>query len=297
MEKLKPYLSGSRPDERGEVELYCPLHNDSRRSASLNVNMGVWYCHAGCGGSSVRRLIEAEDTWVAAEGRVASSAVAYSAGFRPVNHPTPAQVRAWHRRLLRDEDALSWLREARGITEQTVRKARVGYDGRLYKIPVYSPTRELWNVRTYDPDPGGVRRKIWGVKGMNAPRLYPVGVLERTKPGDAIMICEGEWDTLLVLQAGYQAVTRTGAAKVWRWEWPDSFEGLRVYLCHDCDTMGQVANEAVAAALAGIADSVSTCRLPYSIEDKNGKDLTDFLLEQDDPSMAIGRLMAEADTT
>src|ERR1044072_1151569 len=73
---LAPYLEGSRPDHRGEMEMYCPVHPDSRRSASINLERGVWFCHAGCGGGVVGQLVDSSDAWVAMEGRDGLSAAA-----------------------------------------------------------------------------------------------------------------------------------------------------------------------------------------------------------------------------
>src|SRR5689334_20846240 len=109
--KLAPYLNGARPDSRGEVECYCPLHPDTRRSASINVKMGVWYCHAGCGGGSLRHLIDAEDTWVAPDGRVPQSTGAPRRSFRGVIRPSDTRIRRWHRRLMNTPEAIDLMRE------------------------------------------------------------------------------------------------------------------------------------------------------------------------------------------
>ena len=70
MDKLAPYAAGSQPDARGEWEIICPMHKDTRRSASVNIHKGVWFCHAGCGGGSVRQLVLNEDSWEPVDGRV-----------------------------------------------------------------------------------------------------------------------------------------------------------------------------------------------------------------------------------
>lgn len=60
---LWPYIV-SEPDARGERVAYCPLHEDGNPSMSINFGKGVWYCHAGYGGASIRQLLDAVDTWV-----------------------------------------------------------------------------------------------------------------------------------------------------------------------------------------------------------------------------------------
>ena len=72
---LTPFLEGDHPthtnvdQETGEVtrewNLRCPLHGDERRSASLNVDKGVFWC-AVCGGMSLSTLIRRHDEWIGA---------------------------------------------------------------------------------------------------------------------------------------------------------------------------------------------------------------------------------------
>jgi hypothetical protein len=76
-------------------------------------------------------------------------------------------------------------------------------------------------------------------------------------------------------------VTRTGAAKVWKPEWNHYFIGKDVFICHDMDTAGQEANQVVAESLAqtvGIP-SIRIVTLPYPVEPKDGKDLTNYWLD------------------
>lgn len=288
---LEPFVAGAKPDDRGEVEMYCPLHNDSRRSAAINFAKGAWFCHAGCGGGSIRRLVDSVDLWVPAEGRVKQARP--SAGGSAPEGPatvTKADVKRWHRRLV-NTDAHEYLYELRGIDLATAKRARIGWDGSRFKIPVFSPDRELWNVRTYDPDPGD-RRKIWSVRGMGRARLYPVGPLLRSSVGNEVLFCEGEWDTLLALQTGVLAVTRTdGAGKPWRSEWNEYLADRKVYLCSDRDEAGVKNDEIIGRALDGIAAEVWQCELPFRIRPKHGKDVTDYVLDADEPFKALPALM------
>lgn len=41
----------------GEMSACCPLHNDRRPSFSINLETGLWICHAGCGAGSVAGLV------------------------------------------------------------------------------------------------------------------------------------------------------------------------------------------------------------------------------------------------
>jgi hypothetical protein len=297
LEKLAPYINGSRPDERGEIEFHCPLHGDSRRSASLNPKKGLWFCHAGCGGGSIRQLVGAEDTWKPVQ-QGAHRRRQRAVAARDVEAPFDSgDVERWHQRLLDDRAAIDTLFKRKGIKLETAVKARIGYNGRYFKIPVFSPERDIWNVRTYDMKPTNGRRKIWSVKGMGTARLYPIGPITRTVSHESVLVCEGEWDTLLALQAGYCAVTRTdGAGKPWHEEWTELFKNRRVFICPDRDQVGIRSAIATAEALAEVAQKVRYINLPFPVTKKDGKDLSDLLLGADrEHWYVLGNLMAEAD--
>lgn len=276
---LQPYLLGEQPRENGEWDMYCPLHDDSKRSASLNVETGVWYCQAGCGGGRITQLIRLKDEW--RPPHPSPNGGPTRNGSMPDLELTEGLLAGWHSALMGHPSALDYVNDARGLTMDTLSKYQIGWrmESRVYTIPVRGPEHEIWNVRFYNPDPLPGKRKIWGVTGYNSPpRLYPIEVLNHD-PSE-IIICEGEWDALLSLQAGYPAITRTGAADVWDGAWGELFAGRTVYLCHDADAKGQKANRRVARALHRVAD-VRIVKLPYEVDDKHGKDLTDFLLEHD----------------
>lgn len=296
MTRLEQFIDGARPDERGEVDMYCPLHPDSRRSASLNVERSVWYCHAGCGGGSVKQLIDSEDLWIPMDerGAVAIAIPRPTAPRSSIDKVDPEEMDWLHSRLLGSDRALKWLADKRGLEGRTVRRARLGFDGRRYKIPVYDSERRLVNIRTYDPQPGKDRRKIWGVRGHNRPMLYPVSVLDRAEPGSSIIVCEGEWDALLAIQTGYQAITRTGSATTWDAGWAERFEGLRVFLCHDADDAGAEGDQIVGRSLDGLTVETRVIELPFRRRTKHGLDLTDFILDEEEPGLGVGRLMETA---
>jgi hypothetical protein len=282
LKQLAPYLIGEEPREgNGEWDMYCPLHEDTKRSASLNVEKGTWYCFAGCSGGSVVGLIRRKSEWVSPD------AAARNGGGRPrrgsTGEPevvTEAMVTGWSA-ALRDniDSSLDWIVEKRALNSDTLTKYSIGWDRdrEVYTIPVRDDEGTLLNVRRYNPRPVDDRRKIWGITGMNTPRLYP-GEPNGKGP---IIVCEGEWDALRTIQEGYNAVTRTAAARVWQPEWTELFKGKDVYLCHDADDTGMNANRRVGRELYKVAKSVKIITLPYPVEEKHGKDLSDFWVDHD----------------
>lgn len=255
--------------------MFCPLHEDSKRSASLNVKTGEWYCFATCGGGRVSDLIRQRSEWVSP---TAAAANGHGGRHRePEETITDAMVAGWSSSLQANTDAaLDWMAGYRGLQPETLSRYQIGWDHdrSVYTIPVHDADGQLVVLRRYNPRPKGDRRKMWGVRGMNHPALFPIDQIS----SDPIIICGGEWDALATIQAGFPAITRTAAERVWNNEWSKLFKGKKVYLCHDADSTGRQANRRVARALDKICD-VHVINLPYKIEKKHGKDLSDFFAD------------------
>ncbi len=278
LKALEPYFAGERPRDNGEIDLFCPLHEDNKRSASLNVKTGEWYCFANCGGGRVSDLIRRRSEWV-------EPTVAATNGHGRHSRQTPDEkitagmVSGWAAALQGNiDDSLDYMAGYRGLLPDTLQKFEIGWDHdrTVYTIPVYNADGELVVLRRYNPRPKGDRRKMWGVRGMNYPELFPINQLG----ADPIIICGGEWDALATIQAGFPAITRTAAERVWNNDWSHLFFGKKVYLCHDADATGRQANRRVARMLDTVAD-VHVINLPYRIEKKHGKDLSDFFMDFD----------------
>lgn len=272
IEILSPLLEGGGPDDKGEWAMHCPYHGDKRRSASVNIETELWNCMGCPEGGEARLLIKDRENWELPDGSPKSK----SSG-KPDETITEAKVEGWAEALISNKNLLAALKKKRGLTSFTIRKYQIGWDGKTYTIPIRDMYGEIVNVRKYDINVGSGddRRKIWSVAGMGTPTLFPVDQLDY----EAILVCEGEFDALVAIQNGIPAVTRTGAADVWRQEWSHLFKGKRVFICHDMDAKGQDANNKIMAALRGKAKSTTIIELPYQVTDKHGKDLTDFFVE------------------
>lgn len=269
--------------------MHCPFHHDVNRSASLNVENAQWYCNTCDIGGVVEDLIQRLDK--------GDETVAYFTDLKPgdiksrrnssngngkIPQITEAQVRGFHSALLSLPAQLEDLQTRRGLSLETITRFQIGYDGdsAAYTIPVRDRAGDVVNIRFYQLDPADDRRKIWSVLGHGDSVLYPIAILDDTSE---VIVCEGEWDALLTIQHGFAAVTRTGAAKVWKDSWNPLFEDKRVYVCHDMDEAGQLGNLKVQAALKDLASEVKIIKLPYKITAKHGKDLTDFWMAGFEP--------------
>lgn len=280
---LRPYFEGNSPGADGEVGMFCPLHEDDIRSSSLNMDTELWYCQTCEIGMSAYELV---DVMEMEPDRVYPPSSPNTRRFDPNKRkqsksavmPDEGAVAGWCSALLADRPLLKKFQRRRGISIETLRRFQIGWDRstRAFTIPVRDRNGDLINVRRYQLDPTDARRKIWSVAGHGSHALYPVSQLE-DDPLD-IIICEGEWDCLLLIQHGFHAITRTGTADAWSAAWNNLFKDKVVYLLHDMDVKGQKANKQLVRDLADIAKVVAPVKLPYPIEPKHGKDVTDFFL-------------------
>jgi P4 family phage/plasmid primase-like protien len=289
---LRPYLVGEGPKPDGEWDMFCPLHEDSTRSARFNYIDGIWVCFKGCGHGSVKDLLKRQSEFVPRSAVSASLYKHQSSSNGRVERLSEKRVRQWAAELLKSESRLEEFQDLRGIWRKTIVDFEIGWDERrrAYTIPIRDQHGKLVNIRRYQPKPSPGRRKIWSVTGHGQPRLYPLASLQ----SNVIIICEGELDALITSQNGYPAMTRTASAVTWRTDWSELFKDKLVYVCHDCDKAGSEADRKVLDSLTGIAREVRTLRLPYDRTEKHGKDLTDWWMEHDGDREAFERLMTGA---
>jgi len=283
---LRPWLVVDGPDQQGEWSGFCPLHEDQNASASYNFDKQVWRCFAGCPDGALGELL-----WrIEEEGGTTGTVTAKGdrGGFtadvvdirtkrkREVPLPSLGSVAGWHSALMSNPDALAALQERRGLTQATIEAVKLGWDNDegAYTIPFFEGGK-LVNLKRYRLDLHDHDKKMWGVSGHNERRLYPAA----PDTDEPVLLCEGEMDTLLARQYGFNAVTGSGGAKNWKPEWGVHFKDCKVYVCYDRDSTGREALKVVRHHLKEIAESVYDVQLPFKLVKKHGKDLTDLYHE------------------
>lgn len=280
LEILEPFFDNSGPSEKNEQGMHCPLHEDQKRSSSLNLKTGQWFCHA-C--SESRSALQLSEEIVAKElappstnGHKPKTGKAGDAKKGPLSDGI---VTGCHSALFSTPDRLKEFIQRRGLTRHTLKEFQIGWDktAKAYSIPVWDQAGELINIRWYQLDPPDVRRKIWSVEGRGQAVLFPAQQISDL--GDEVVLCEGELDALLTIQNGFDAITRTNGAANWNSEWNKIFTGKTVYLAHDMDHTGQAANRKIRNQLIGVAAKVVVVALPYPLDPKHGKDLTDYWMD------------------
>ena len=197
----------------------------------------------------------------------------------PAPLPTAAHLDAWRQNLLDHDEALSYLRVERGLTDRSIERYELGItrdSPSAFVFPVRDETGEIVNLkkrfwpRSWIRD--GKQRKFCTLRGRDA-CLYPLRALIR-KPA-AFVICEGECDALLLNQMGLPAITST-AGTTWLSEWNRHIAGRRVVVLYDADASEKARRRAAGFCRDGAAEAwnVDLTRLGFT----GTTDVTDLVV-------------------
>src|SRR6266851_4951864 len=125
----------------------------------------------------------------------------------------------------------------RGIPDLLIDFHLLGWNGSRITIPIFNRQGELAFFKlARDPEDRLPGPKMMTTHGAYA-ELYGWG--EALKKPPQIIICEGEFDRLVLEAKGFTAVTSTGGAGVFRSEWADELASIpELYICFDNDEAG-----------------------------------------------------------
>jgi DNA primase len=159
----------------------------------------------------------------------------------------------------------------RGIPDEMVNSHLLGWNGWRITIPIYDRDGEVLFFRlARDPEdkrPGPKMRTSPGAKV----ELYGWDqVLARPQQ---IIICEGEFDRLVLEARGFPAVTSTAGAATFRPQWAKQLKEIEeVYICFDRDQAGCNG----AAVVTMMIPHAKVVELPEEV--REGGDGTDFFV-------------------
>lgn len=274
-----------------EYRIKCLFHDDREPSANVNLRTGLWSCHTeGIGGGPIDWLMRTK-------GHDVKGAIAWLADFTGQNQSIPAKtvavsrpklsqekVDGWHDAALRNADLMRWLAEHRGYNPETIDTYQLGWDGERVTIPIYDQG-ELVNVRRYKRNSTTMAGKMIGIPGRNDARIWPLPL-----PDGDVLLCEGEWDTILLRQHGFPAVTATGGAGTFDPSWVRLFADRTVTIAYDNDEAGRRGSQKVARMLGPVA-AVRILTIP-GLPDHG--DPTDFFVEQNRTADELRTLVLDA---
>src|ERR1043165_5037702 len=147
--------------------------------------------------------------------------------FKPIL--TPRDIAERFNRFL-PEEIRSYLK-GRGIPATIIDCRLLGWDGKRITLPILGQSsREVIGFRYAKPP-----ELLFGAPEMESddklgPELYGWETLARTP--QRVVICEGEFDRLVLEARGYPAVSFTAGADTFLPEWAEHFEDISdVFIC------------------------------------------------------------------
>jgi DNA primase len=176
---------------------------------------------------------------------------------------------------------------ARGIPDEIIDRRFIGWNGSRITIPIFNRKGLCAFFRlAKDPDDQSDSPKMLSSRGSHVD-LYGWEVL-RLQPKRAI-ICEGEFDRLVLEANGFDAVTSTGGAGTFKEEWAKAFTEIsELYICFDRDEPGRRGALRVVRMIA----HAKIVELPEEVG--VGGDVTDFFVRLGRNSADFERLLADA---
>jgi hypothetical protein len=277
--------------DNGEANVCCPfLHDkgyDSRPSAHIHLEKGLFHCKT-----------------CFAEGRLDSgglSEIGFIAMVYGITYEEALQMykeltgsseimaEKWDETvaLLHNNPAyLDYLKDERGLSEETIRQYRLGFKGDGIAYPIFIH-EQLCDIRTYHPNQ---TPKITSNKGAS-PLLFPFD--HWRADSQPTLLVAGENDCLLTRQNGFNALTVTAGEGSFPKIFGGLFRGKKVYICYDCDEAGRNSSRRVAFILKEFGAEVYLLDLGLS-GTKEDKDLTDYFMKHSKSSADLYQLMQDA---
>jgi hypothetical protein len=262
------------PKSSCEIGVCCPIHGDTTASACINIETNLWNCHAaGCNGKGDIIHFLAHVTSMPREVVIADLGTRYD--LEEVKTLSPVVIERWHSDIWNAGPLLKALYD-RGITDEMIRRARLGFhDGRI-TIPVYDDKSRIVNVRKYLPGAPS-DQKMLNTPGYSKPKLYQIGQLQH----DVVWVCGGEMKALVVghmlERVKIGAVAATAGEGSWEASWNAKFAGKSVYVCMDIDDGGIASARKIATQLSVSAKSVRVIYLPLDKAKYPRGDVNDYI--------------------
>lgn len=270
-----------------QMNVWCVFHPEAK-APSLAINKdGRFYCHSGGCHANGANIIQFSEQ---SRGTKLHATLEYLYGryIRPTISERVAEQ--YHANLMGSPEMLQWIRDERGVTAETVSRYRIGFDNKRLTIPVHNEFGHLINIRRYDFTRTHDIKMLPYQPGYGGRALFPY---EQIYEKDVIL-CEGEWDALVLIQNGFNAITQTAGVGAWHPEWTPLFHGKNVTVCFDVNDpldAGQKCASRRGTQLAGGALSVRNLVLPLT---ETGGDVTDYFVKHHHTADDFKALLAGA---
>lgn len=256
-----------------EVATLCPFHEDTSPSCFINTESKLFMCQtAGC--KSHGDII----TFVAKRLNVERSVMLLDVIQRyklDTDKAIDVQTIERFHEALKEHAVLLKQLYKRGVSDEDIRKYRLGqHEGRI-TIPIRNKFGNTVNVRKYLPG-APARRKMANMKGRGKIRLFPIAQMKY----DKLVFVGGEIKAIATASRMNRhdigAFATTGGEENWDMDFNEEIAGKTIYICLDVDQAGQLATEKMAKLFSRLCKEVYIVRLPLDIEKYPTGDVNDY---------------------
>ena len=254
----------SVPPGKDEISIYCPFHEDSVTSCSINTSKGVWICFAGCGAGSLYGFLMKYHhiSYEEAQNRVQQNEASFNinmfdefveeeAELQEVSFPFQTGY------------VPEWI-FTRGFTKEVLRKWECAIDMfRSLVIPVFAKDETLvgWISRRQHMTPKYLYSKGLKISNLLFGQQHIVGSVP------FVCVTEGSLDTMWLAQHDFSSVALLGATISKRQvELAITLPTQELVLCLDNDEAGSIGLKKAMACLSPNF-MVSYIKLPKEYKD------------------------------
>jgi len=256
-----------------EIKCRCPFHGDKNPSCTINVENKLFKCHAaGCGreGDFI--------SFLACLYKTTRYVILEELGTRYELAQTKiiegSTVEKYHKAIGEAGPLLVELYK-RGVTDEMIRKYRIGFDKGRITIPIPNQQGYFVNVRRYLPG-APTHDKMKNTRGYGGIRLFPIEQLKY----DTIVICGGELKAIVAAHHlnphGIGAICATAGEGNWKTEFSKLLRSKRVYVCMDIDQAGVEASDLIAARIKSEVSWVGVVHLDLDPDKYPKGDINDY---------------------
>lgn len=279
--ELDVYKIPYKVSGENEVTVVCPFHTHSDSPLSLNTKKNVYKCwSSACNatGNIVDLIVKHSKSTHALVWEDLNDKYQLQDGKPPLD---PQIIEKQHKLLLKQPEMLEELYK-RAVTDDDIRKHRLGYKNERITIPIRNKNGDFVTTRNYKPVCGKGEPKFTNLSGRSQLSLFPIYALER----NAVILCGGEIKAIVadrvLAGCGVGGLSVTGGEGNISLDLVKKFQDKTVYICMDIDDAGQRAAAKLALLLCRVAKWVGIVELPLDLEKYPTGDLNDFVAEGGD---------------
>lgn len=272
-----------------EIKAECPfkeLHEsqtDNNPSLTVNLSKGVYYCNSCHSKGNIHTMyrhlygLSPEEAWFQLGDALK---IPRPDGTKPTRPDIGVGlVQEYHQKLIQLTGPLrTMIKDRRGLTDETLQRFQLGWDGERITIPIYDEFNTLVNFRRYKWNSNDDQWKVLNYvdeynNSYGEVRIFGIDAVVNPDI-DYVVWSEGELDRICCEQHGFPTACATSGAGTWKPEWTKLFRNKkRVYIAQDNDEPGRNATKKLCEKLYRVVD-VYTINWPEDFPVKG--DITDF---------------------